>query len=384
MHWEQLFQQPAAAARRAGRFVVVDLQGPHRVLTTSARNGGQTEHLRHLVNHQSCEGKGHDARARVIHEQGPEEYHDAVCAEIDLPPADTAIMGTAANMSYAVVAHEQDEDVQVTAIVTAGVQSNATCAGDPAAWRETADGPARIPLLAGNVAGNPAGTINTILLVNRAVTPGVLSRLAVVMTEGKSAALQRLAVPSCYSPDLATGTGTDQFCVAAPIEGVPLTSASPHMKLGEIAGVAVRRATLEALRWQNGLEPSYTRGLFHALGRYGLREQTVFDDLAGRLSPADLELLRNNSKAAFYDPLAGAAAHALAAVFDRVRHQTLPASVLPDATVQQAATLATSLAAQPHRWTEFRTRLLAQGEFEPAPLVLAAIALGWSEKWRAS
>ena len=380
MHWEQLFQQPATAARRAGRFLVVDLQVPHRVLSTSARNGGQTEHLRHLVNHQSCEGKGHDARARVIHEQGPEAYHDVVCAEIDLLPADTAMMGTAANMSYAAVAYESDADVQVTAIVTAGVQANATCAGDPAAWRETADGTVRIPLVAGTV----AGTINTMLLVNRAVTPGVLSRLAVVMTEGKSAALQQLAVPSCYSADLATGTGTDQFCVAAPIEGVPLTSASPHVKCGEIAGLAVRRATLEALRWQNGLEPSYTRGLFHALGRYGLREQTVFEDLAGRLSPADLELLRNNSKAAFYDPLAGAAAHALAAVFDRVRHQTLPASVLPDATVQQAATLATSLAAQPHRWAEFRTRLLAQGEFEPAPLVLAAIALGWSEKWRAS
>ena len=39
------------------------------------------------------------------------------------------------------------------------------------------------------------------------------------MTEGKSAALQRLAVPSCYSPDLATGTGTDQYCVAAPVDG---------------------------------------------------------------------------------------------------------------------------------------------------------------------
>ena len=33
------------------------------------------------------------------------------------------------------------------------------------------------------------------------------------------------------------------------------------MKLGEIIGVAVRRATLEALRWQNGLEASYTRGV---------------------------------------------------------------------------------------------------------------------------
>ena len=39
------------------------------------------------------------------------------------------------------------------------------------------------------------------------------------MTEAKTAALQRLAAPSCYSTDLATGTGTDQYCVAAPLEG---------------------------------------------------------------------------------------------------------------------------------------------------------------------
>jgi hypothetical protein len=216
------------------------------------------------------------------------------------------------------------------------------------------------------------------------VTPAVLARLAMTLTEGKSAALQQLAVPSCYSSDLATGTGTDQFCVAAPIEGTPLTTASPHVKFGEIVGLAVRRAVLEALRWQNGLEPSATRGLFHALGRYGVNEETIFDDLAPFLDPADLTLLRHNSQAAFYEPLVGAAAHALAAVLDRARHHTLPASVLPDAAVQQAATLAVGLAAQPHRWAEFRLRLHQRGQFDPKALVLAAIALGWSEKWRSS
>jgi adenosylcobinamide hydrolase len=202
------------------------------------------------------------------------------------------------------------------------------------------------------------------------------------ITEAKSAALQRLAVPSCYSPDLATGTGTDQFCVAAPIGGEPpLTSASPHMKFGEIVGLAVRKATTEALRWQNGLEPSYTRGVFHALGRYGLKEATVFDELSGLVAPADLDLLRRNSKSVFYEPLVGAAAHALAAVLDRVRHGTLPDSVARDAIVQQVATLAASLAARPERWPEFRLRLHAIDTSDPKRLVLEAIALGWSEKW---
>ena len=388
MHWEVLHQSSEAMVRRSGRFLVARLLVPHHVLSTSFTNGGQTDRVHYLVNHQSCEGKGHAERAHRMMDRGQAAYHDEVCGEIGIPPAETVLMGTAANMNYAALACERDDAVEVAAIVTAGVRTNAICAGDPAAWRETAEGVVKVPAV--------AGTINTILLVNHCVMPGVLARLAMTATEAKSAALQQLAIPSCYSPDLATGTGTDQYCLAAPLDGAPLTTGSPHVKFGEIVGLAVRRATLEALRWQNGLEPSSTRGLFHALGRYGVKEETIFDDLTPVLSAGDLALLRNNSNAAFYEPLVGAAAHALAAVLDRVRHHTLPASVIPDAIVQQAATLACSLAAQPHRWAEFRVRLhdgggvapgfsgAEWGPFEPKRLVLAAIALGWSEKWRTS
>jgi adenosylcobinamide amidohydrolase len=375
MHWEVLLDRPNVAIRRHGRFLVADLIGPHAVLSTSARNGGQTEHVRHLVNHQSCEGSGHAVRAHQITEHGQEAYHDVVCQEIGVPADMSAVMGTAANMHYAAIVSEEDAGVQATAIVTAGVHGNATCAGDPAAWRETSDGVLKVPLV--------AGTINTMLLIDAPMTMAALARSVMTMTEAKSAALQRLAVPSRYSADLATGTGTDQFCLAAPLDARrPLTSASPHMKLGEIIGLAVRNATLEALRWQNGLEASYTRGVFHALGRYGLKEATVFEDLSSRLSASDLELLKKNSNAAFYEPLVAAAAHALAAVLDRIRHGTLPASIAHEATVQQAAALAASLAAQPERWLELRSRLHESGARDTKEIVLDAIALGWSEKWR--
>jgi adenosylcobinamide amidohydrolase len=351
-------------------------------LSTSARNGGWGEQVRHLVNHQSCEGAGHEARARLMHEQGQERYHDTVCREIDLPEDATATMGTAANMNYAAITVKSDEGVSVAAVVTAGVATNAVCAGDPASWRETSEGFAKIAAV--------AGTINTMLLVNTPVAPGALARTAITMTEGKSAALQRLAVPSCYSADLATGTGTDQFCVAAPRQGGPgggatLTSGSPHMKFGEITGAAVRDATIEALRWQNGLESSLTRGVFHALGRYGVREATIFDEMASSedvtLTREDFELLKKNSKSVFYEPLVGASAHALATVLDRVRHGTIPPSTARDAIVQQAASLAANLAAAPQRWAEFRHRLLSLGTDDPKRLVLAALAIGWSEKW---
>jgi adenosylcobinamide amidohydrolase len=374
MAWETLAALSTATIRRRGRFVVAELKGPHATISTSARNGGYSRQLRHLVNHQSCEGSGHEERFQLIHTLGQEAYHDTVCLEIELEPSEAALMGTAANMNYAAVATERDGDVEITAIVTAGVQTNAVCAGDPAAWRETPSGITKVPAV--------AGTINTILLLNRPMTESALTRTIVTMTEAKSAALQRLAVPSCYSPDLATGTGTDQFCVAAPLEnGAPLTSASPHMKVGELIGLCVRRATLEALRWQNGLEPSFTRGVFHALGRYGLKESTVFDDLATMLSPRDLELLRKNSKSAFYEPLVGASAHAYAAVLDRVRHGTIPQSAAQDAMVQQAATLASSLAAKPDLWPVFRAELHQSDVRDPRALILAAIAIGWTAKW---
>ena len=375
MLWETLLTLPTAVVRRYGRFVVADLTEPCLVLSTSARNGGQVGDVRHMVNHQSCEGSGHTERARFIADRGQEAYHDGVCDELGLPRDATVVMGTAANMQYAALSTRDDEGVTVAAVVTAGVQTNATCAGDPAGWRETSNGTA--------AAAAVAGTINTILLVNRPLTPAALARTVVTMTEAKSAALHRLAVPSCYSSDLATGTGTDQFCIAAPSGGDrPLTSASPHMKFGEIVGLAVRDATAEALRWQNGLEASYTRGIFHALGRYGIKELTIFEELGARMPPGDLELLRRNAKAVFYEPLVGAAAHATAAVLDRVRHGTLPESVARDAVVQQAATLAASVSAQPDRWVEFRAQLHASGATDPKTLILDALALGWSEKWR--
>jgi adenosylcobinamide amidohydrolase len=384
MEWEVLATLETGRVRRAGRFVVVELDGPHRVLSTSARTGGEAAGVRLLVNHQSCEGAGHDARAHLMLDEGPERYHDRVCAELGAVPAATAIMGTAANMHYVAVARERDLDVEAAAIVTAGVQSNATCAGDPARWRESAEGVVR--------AAAVAGTINTMLVINRPLTAPALARAVVTMTEAKSAALSRLAIPSGVSADLATGTGTDQYCVAAPLDEAggapPLTSTSPHMKLGEIIGVAARQATLEALRWQNGLEASYTRGVCHALGRFGVTEAALMAAVAPHLDATALELLRRNQRAVLMEPLVTAAAYAMASVIDRVRYGTLPASVAADALVQQAATLAISLAAAPSRWSEFRARLHeevrgAAEALAPLPLVAAALALGWREKWPA-
>jgi adenosylcobinamide amidohydrolase len=374
MHWETLLENAQFCLRRSGRFLVTELLCPHRVLSTSACNGGEADGICYLVNHQSCEGSAHHERHVVMTELGQERYHHLVCDDLGLDPACVATMGTAANMNYATVVQRGDDGVTVTAVVTAGVQGNAACAGDPTTWRETPEGCRETTL--------QSGTINAQVLLDCAVTDGALARAVVTMTEAKSAALQRLAVRSRYSMDGATGTTTDQFCIAA-----PLSTAAPHRftstgtKLGEYIGVAVRDATLEALRWHNGLEASYTRGLFHALGRYGVKEEQFLEEIAPYLTERERELLKSNRNSVMYEPMVAAAAYAMVSILDRCRYGVFPASTAQEALRQQAACLAASLAGRLERWPEFHASLAEVDVEHPQKLILAAIALGWSKKW---
>ena len=353
---------------REGRFLIARLQTPHQVLSTSAYGGGLCNDIRYLVNHQSCEGNGHDARFALLKQLGQTGYHHHVCAEHNWPPDEVALMGTAANVNYAACVVETHAELRVCAVVTAGVEGNAGCAGDRATWHEEDD--------------PHVGTINTMLFVNWPLTPGAMARAVVTMTEGKSAALRDLAIGSRYSRDLATGTGTDQYGIAAPLDSTrkPKTSAGHHAKLGELIGKAVRQATLESLRWQNGLEPSHTRSIVHALKRFGMREECLLAAMAERLSADDFALLQKNLKSVVYEPRVAASAYAFAAVWDRVRYGTLSQELAAPVLRQQAAILATALAAKPEDYLSCFEQLRLR-EDDWLTIAYDALALGWRLKW---
>jgi adenosylcobinamide amidohydrolase len=361
-------------AFRFGRFIVVGLLGSHRVINTSSRVGGIRDEIRHLVNHQSCEAAGHNERFVQITEAGMEGYHCSVCEELSLSPDSTAVMGTAANMIYASHQSASYENLRVDAIVTAGVEGNAATSGDPSQWAETPGGWSRLP--------HVAGTINTIVLVNQPLKPEAQVRAVLTITEGKSAALLDLGISSRYSQDLATGTGTDQICLAAPIVNgaYEYSATNPHSKMGELLGKAVREATKDALRWQNGLEPSFTRSLIHALRRFGFSEAVFLEAMKARLSETSMELMLKNRNAVLFEPQAAAAAYAFAAVLDRVRFGTLPPMAARDVLRQQAATLAASLAARVDAWYSFWQQLDVDMN-RPLDAVYDAAALGWTSKW---
>lgn len=418
-----LFTSPFAELHRRGRHVVAELREPALVLSTCHVNGGLRNDLRTLVNHQSCEPGKHLERHELITQIGQAGYHRHVCAELSLDPAHTALMGTAAQMQYLGLVTHTHADLSVTAIVTAGVTGNAGSAGDAAHYDERNGKWERIPqneipnsktqtpnsesapsAAAGSTnqkseisnqksPGTHHGTINTLLLFSAPLSATALTRAVVTMTEAKTSALLELAVGSKSSWRLATGTGTDQFAIATPLNGsAPRTWTGKHTKAGELTGLAVRQATLEALRWQNGLEPSLTRSLFHALGRFGLTEEAFKVTQPSLLSEREFELLKANWNPVIYEPQLAAAAYAFATVLDRVLYGTLGASSARESLINQAALMAAGLACQPECFDAFRRDLIphlpielgsSPAQINAAAVTLAhrAIALGWQRKW---
>jgi adenosylcobinamide amidohydrolase len=307
----------------------------------------------------------------------PRGYHERVCRELRISPANTALMATAANMEYAAVATERSGELTVRAIVTAGVHGNAGRAGDPACWDITTETCRRLPPV--------AGTINTMLLFDCALTEPALVRAVATMTEAKSAALADLHIGSRGSSGLATGTGTDQFCLAAPQTGAPpRTWTGKHTRIGELIGRAVLRATKESLRWQNGLELSLTRDMFHLLGRFGLNRETWLERLRRHAAQDEYVLLTQNEEAVRFDPMVAGCAVALAAVWDCARAGVLLSSSARALMLHQCALLVCELAQRPTRFEAYRRQLETSPSGDDLDLLARAVTLGWREKWNRS
>jgi adenosylcobinamide hydrolase len=251
---------------RDDRAVIIELNGPRRILSTSFLNGGFREDLRTLFNFSEVYGVS-DERCEM---RAPtnEGHLRSIAEELELNPEETAGLSTAAKMKYALIKSDRYDDFTVTAVVTAGIDISGSRVGDPSGWHEKEGAP---------VPAKP-GTINIILLIDAHLTPGAMARALVTCTEAKTAALQELLSPSCFSRGLATGSGTDgTIIVSSPGSAVLLTNAGQHSKLGEYIGRVVREAVIGALVAENGFR-SYARGtLFKRVSRFGINEDSLFE-----------------------------------------------------------------------------------------------------------
>jgi adenosylcobinamide amidohydrolase len=165
---------------------------------------------------------------------------------------------TGADMDNLSIQKRSYKDVEVTALVTAGVRGNAL--------RASRD--------SGSYYGH--GTINIIILTNHRLTPNAMLRAIITATEAKTAALLDMDIRSTYIPVdyRATGTGTDNILVVRG-DGPPEKYTGGHTKSGELIAKAVHAGVTEAIYKQNGIRPR--RDIRQRLRERGLKP----DEIAG-------------------------------------------------------------------------------------------------------
>lgn len=250
---------------RNNNTVVVRLPENRNCITTSYVNGGYQENLEAVFNHEPDPTRGHGGHN--LEGGSVEAYIEIHSKRLGLNPEKIAAMMTAAKMQNAAISTRSFRDLEVTAIITGGIEVNGGRAGDPASWHEE-DG--------NNV--YVGGTINTIIIISSSLPAHALSRVIMTATEAKTVAIQQLMAPSKYSTGIATGSGTDQITVISNMASPNvLTWAGKHSKLGELVAKCVIEATTEALDRQTGLNPDNQRDMLVRLNRFGIDENKYWE-----------------------------------------------------------------------------------------------------------
>jgi len=218
--------------------LIIDFKKPMSLVSTleGERNG-----IVSVGNHYSpppCWGINHKSSLSNIRKQ--------VYQVISKSEDTASFLFTGADMDNLVIKREKFRDMEVCALVTAGVRSNAVrMSKDEGRFYEP-------------------GTINIILLPNMKLTPRAMTRAIISATEAKTAALMDLDIRSSHSSSLhqATGTGTDNIIVVRGT-GIEIDNAGGHSKLGELIAKAVYQGVREAICKQNKITAS--RNIFQRL-----------------------------------------------------------------------------------------------------------------------
>lgn len=368
---------------RKEKIVYAHLLSPHRVLSTSRINGGTSEDVDYLINHQACEPRKHvDTDLFEVSIQDPARYMRRITSKAGIETTKAAILTTAANMNNCAIERASFNDLEVVAAVTAGVGSNAGRAGDPASYQQTVNGAESL--------GKPtpqAGTIITMLFINQELTPGALVIAATVATEAKSSVLQELLTPSRYSGGIATGTGTDQIGIASKIGSeVCHHDANKHSKLGELIGRAARGALQQALNLQCGMTPDSRRSSVLNLERFGESTEHFIEAVQALLPEKSQTLFAENFLSANHDPVTVGAVQACIHIKDQLNWGVLPKSCAKDSLLYQAGLIARAVSGKIiapedflNNWTVGN---LADDNEAFCKLIHQAFATGFTLKWQ--
>ncbi|WP_342306361.1 adenosylcobinamide amidohydrolase [Methanolobus sp. ZRKC5] len=262
--------------------ILLSLPEGRNTLTTSWLNGGYREDLRTIFNHMVPKSKH---APKDLDGGSIPAYLAIIAKSLGADPDTSSGLLTAANMDNVSIVTKSFRGVEVTAVMTAGIEINGGRVGDPASYYQE-DGSHQFI----------QGTINTMLVIGANLPPYAMTRAVVTASEAKTAALQQLMAPSRYSTGIATGSGTDMIAVVADSTSpLLLTDAGQHSKLGELIGKVVIECTLKALEMQSDLTPLSQRDILVRLERFGIEENNYWK-VASHMNG-------DNRKAAFFKKL---------------------------------------------------------------------------------
>lgn len=367
---------------RENKMIYAKFLNPHRTISTCKVNGGLREDLKCILNHQSCEPNRHFRKTLNLAISHPADYLEILCKRENLPSEKTACLSTATNMNHAVIESAKFRDIEVIAVTTGGVETNALRAADPASYHEING---HFEDINGKGYGSE-GTINTMLFFNKELIPGAMVSAILIATEAKTAAMQELSVNSRYSSELATGTGTDQISVASNLSGdIPLCNADKHSKLGELIGTTVKQTVKKTLALHNEYTPQARAKVTVYVERFGIHVEELVANVSDLLPKNQAKILIHNFEGINRDPLVVAAVAAIVHLWDKFAWGILPESCRADVMGSYGAQIAAAVSGKYQRIRHYRDCLalekigISDGVF--VEFIVKSIALGFGEKW---
>jgi ABC-type Fe3+-hydroxamate transport system substrate-binding protein/adenosylcobinamide amidohydrolase len=252
----------------ANKTLIVDLSSPQDILSTLE---GYRQGVTTVGNHYTP-----PPLWKIAFTNGLPELQKDICKTLNRPASTSALLFTGADMDNLFLQMREFKQMQVYALVTAGVKSNAVRTGrDEGRFYEP-------------------GTINIIIMSNMHLSKRAMTRAMITVTEAKTAALSDLDIRSTYTPakNQATGTGTDNIIVVGGI-GREIDNAGGHSKMGELIARAVYDGVFEAIKKQNGLVAK--RNIFQRLAERKINLTQLFnansctESIAKQSMIADLE-----------------------------------------------------------------------------------------------
>ena len=297
--------------------VIVKFARRRNGIVTSWLNAGYREDLQAVFNHQLSQETidGEKSEEIEIFDYLKVLSHE-LAVSLDLDENRISGLVTSAKMRNACISTQRFRKLEVTAISTAGTNVNAGSAGDPASFYEEngnfdldinqslgegkdidgqslgegkdIDGQSISDVNSNRDMGgqrrlpNKPGTINTIILINACLDESSLLMAEMTAVEAKTVALRDLMIPSRYSSEVATGTGTDGIAIFSNMESDNhVEIAGKHSKLGEMIAKTVMDSIKMALEKQIWMTPTYQSNALVRLERYRTDLDGFYNDYLG-------------------------------------------------------------------------------------------------------